>query len=148
MELKAYRFLGFDEIYTDSNMGRLYYLKSEADKVIAEKDAEIARLKAIRKVHIESIESMCEGLKLNAKQICKTQRALWLARAERAKETQFLWQVYCHCDKLYFCKPFCVTTRKNPYRHISHMNVVEWDEFWGKIKNKCLAKAEEYKLAN
>ena len=111
----------------------------------AELKDEIKRLENVRKVHIESIESMCEGLKLNAKQICKTQRALWLARAERAKETQFLWQVYCHCDKLYFCKPFCVSTRKNPYRYISHMNVVEWDEFWEKIKNKCLAKAEEYK---
>ena len=32
-----------------------YYLKSEADKVIAEKDKEIARLKAIRKVHVEAI---------------------------------------------------------------------------------------------
>ena len=31
------------------------YLKSEADKVIAEKDKEIARLKAIRKVHVEAI---------------------------------------------------------------------------------------------
>lgn len=40
----------------------LYYHKSEADKVIAEKDAEIARLKAIRKVHVEAIESMGAGL--------------------------------------------------------------------------------------
>lgn len=39
-----------------------YYLKSEADKVIEEKDAEIARLKAIRKVHVEAIESMGAGL--------------------------------------------------------------------------------------
>lgn len=38
------------------------YLKSEADKVIEEKDAEIARLKAIRKVHVEAIESMGAGL--------------------------------------------------------------------------------------
>lgn len=40
----------------------LYYRKSEADKVIAEKDAEIARLKDIRKVHVEAIESMGAGL--------------------------------------------------------------------------------------
>ena len=39
-----------------------FYLKSEADKVIAEKDAEIARLNAIRKVHVEAIESMGAGL--------------------------------------------------------------------------------------
>lgn len=34
-ELKAYKFLGIDEIYPDANLGNLYYLKSEADKVIA-----------------------------------------------------------------------------------------------------------------
>lgn len=48
-----------DELHLDDN---LFYLKSEADKVIAEKDAEIERLKAIRKVHVEAIESMGAGL--------------------------------------------------------------------------------------
>ena len=43
-ELKVYRFLGQDEVWPDANLGSDYYLKSEADKVIAEKDAEIARL--------------------------------------------------------------------------------------------------------
>lgn len=105
-------------------------------------DAAITELKA----KLESVQATAYAESVDAgMRERRLKRALWLARAERAKETQFLWQVYCHCDKLYFCKPFCVSTRKNPYRYISHMNVVEWDEFWGKIKNKCLAKAEEYK---
>ena len=40
-ELKAYRFLGQDEVWPDANLGSDYYLKSEADKVIAEKDKEL-----------------------------------------------------------------------------------------------------------
>jgi hypothetical protein len=97
-----------------------------------------AKLESVQaSAYAESVDAGMENRRLK--------RALWLARTERAKETQFLWQVYCHCDKLYFCKPFCVTTRKNPYRYISRMNVVEWDEFWGKIKKKCLAKVKEYK---
>lgn len=35
-ELKAYRFLGQDEVWPDANLGSDYYLKSEADKVIAD----------------------------------------------------------------------------------------------------------------
>ena len=35
-ELKVYRFLGQDEVWPDANIGRAYYLKSEADKVIME----------------------------------------------------------------------------------------------------------------
>ena len=76
---------------------------------------EIKRLENVRKVHIESIESMCEGLKLNAKQICKNQRALWLARAERAKEM---------CQRLL---------------------IQGFDPKWEEVERKCRAKAEEYK---
>ena len=49
--------------------GTHVYLKSEADKVIAELDAEIARLNAIRKVHVEAIESMGAGLLQDDKEI-------------------------------------------------------------------------------
>lgn len=58
------------------------YLKSEADKVIAEKDAEIARLKAIRKVHIEAIESMGAGLLQNDEEIRHQKYKRCLAMAE------------------------------------------------------------------
>lgn len=36
-ELKAYRFLGQDEVWPDANLGSDYYIKSEVDKVIAKK---------------------------------------------------------------------------------------------------------------
>ena len=58
------------------------YLKSEADKVIAEKDSEIARLNAIRKVHVEAIESMGAGLLQDDKEIRhqKYKRCLAMAK--------------------------------------------------------------------
>lgn len=58
-ELKAYR---PRQLVMQGRHNDPIYLKSEADNVIAEKDAEIARLKAIRKVHVEAIESMGAGL--------------------------------------------------------------------------------------
>ena len=88
---------------------------AELKRENAELKDEIKRLENVRKVHIESIESMCEGLKLNAKQICKTQRALWLARAERAKEM---------CQRLL---------------------IQGFDPKWEEVERKCRAKAEEYK---
>ena len=46
IEIKVHRFITTDELFPEANAGVLYYEKSEADMVIAEKDAEIARLKA------------------------------------------------------------------------------------------------------
>ena len=57
-----------------------WYEADKVDTAIAELKAEITRLERVRKVHIEGIESMAEGLKLDAEQLRKTQRALWLAR--------------------------------------------------------------------
>ena len=134
-ELKAVHAFDVYEAYTKTGNddAAQVYLKSEADMVIAELEEshkmeveqllieiaelkdEIKRLENVRKVHIESIESMCEGLKLNAKQICKTQRALWLARAERAKEM---------CQRLL---------------------IQGFDPKWEEVERKCRAKAEEYK---
>jgi hypothetical protein len=63
-ELKAFDITVAEEGYCEGivKYRRAVYDKSEADKVIAEKDAEIEKLKAIRKVHIEAIESMGAGL--------------------------------------------------------------------------------------
>lgn len=44
-ELKVHRFITTDELFPEANAGALYYDKSEADKVIAEKDKEIRKLK-------------------------------------------------------------------------------------------------------
>ena len=75
--------------------GTHVYLKSEADKVIAEKDSEIARLNAIRKVHVEAIESMGAGLLQDDKEIrhqkykrCLAMALLWLERAENSTDLE------------------------------------------------------------
>ena len=44
-ELKAYRFLSTDEVWRDATLGTDYYIKSEADAVLAKKDKEIEELK-------------------------------------------------------------------------------------------------------
>lgn len=81
-ELKEHRFITTDELFHDANAGALYYDKSEADKAIEEKDAEIARLKAICKVHIEAIESMEAGLLQNDEEIRHQKYKRCLANAE------------------------------------------------------------------
>ena len=77
------------------NINEPVYLKSEADKVIAELDAEIARLNAIRKVHVEAIESMGAGLLQDDKEIrhqkykrCLAMALLWLERAENSTDLE------------------------------------------------------------
>ena len=137
--------IAMEEEDLESSGTTLVYLKSEADRVIAEKDAEIARLKAIRKVHIESIESICEGLKLDAKQICKTQRALWLARAMCAQESQY-WGAYVryvhlHENSFYEFINDDIFRRDNPNNDSFRM----WSNRWRSVERKCRAKAEEYK---
>lgn len=91
---------------------------------------EIKRLENVRKVHIESIESMCEGLKLNAKQICKTQRALWLARAERAVAEQTVDEWSRYKEK----HPFG-SWRADPFEY--------WVQAWIYVEKLCRKKAKE-----
>lgn len=50
-ELKAYRFLGQDEVWPDANLGSDYYLKSEADKVIAELEMKLAAAKLVLRLN-------------------------------------------------------------------------------------------------
>lgn len=111
----------------------------------AELKDEIKRLENVRKVHIESIESMCEWLKLDAKQICKTQRALWLARAMRAQESQY-WGAYVryvhlHENSFYEFINDDIFRRDNPNNDSFRI----WSHRWQSVERKCRAKAEEYK---
>ena len=59
-ELKEYRFNGIDELYHDANMGSLYYLKSEADKVIA--DLEMKLTIAQQTLRLNKPESLYSNL--------------------------------------------------------------------------------------
>lgn len=57
-------------------------IANEVDAVLAEKDAEIARLKAIRKVHVEAIGSMEAGLQQDEEEIRHHKYKRCLAMAE------------------------------------------------------------------
>ena len=80
-ELKVYHSNEWHNEYTD------FYLKSEADAVLAEKDAEIRRLQRCEiwmKQHFYCEEVIaCESAKNR-----RLRRALWLARAESAKNAK------------------------------------------------------------
>lgn len=68
-ELKVHRFITTDELSPEANDGVLYYEKSEADKVTAEKDAEIARLDDL--AHAHNIELLLkENLIVDLKKAC------------------------------------------------------------------------------
>ena len=94
------------------------YLKSEADKVIAELYAENERLKA----KLESVQATAYADSVDAgMRERRLKRALWLARAENAKNSAFI----------------CWNRPEE-----------EWQtkyKKWKKVEQLCRAKAEEYK---
>lgn len=62
-ELKEHQFCESDEFFREypgplSNETHLYYLKSEADKVLAEKDAEIAKLQAMLEAYNKQVAEL------------------------------------------------------------------------------------------
>ena len=123
-----------------------YYTRTDADKVIAEKDKEIAELKkklmpclngdciltceVVEKYGKENAElkKKLEDAKATAytesvdagMEYRKLKRALWLARAERAKTE--------HLSKIMYSTLFR-----------------DFIEKWVNVERKCRAKAEEYK---
>lgn len=90
------------------------YLKDEVDDVLAEKNTEIRRLR----------------------------RALWLTRAERAKERKF------HFDTLDYLGISAVTINFESARTWMTCKTEEpskWAIIFEKVEQKCRAKAEQYK---
>ena len=106
--------------------------KDEADKVIAEKDKEIARLEAMRKVHVEAIASMEDRLHQDEKKIRRLCRALWIARE---------WRAWCEAQ-------FWFIINGDEPRDVYHLSVTkrihrtptEWIAYWQKVEQKCKAK--------
>lgn len=117
-ELKAYRFLGQDEVWPDANLGSDYYLKSEADNVIAEKDAEIVELK---------------------KQVHDYAQGLYVIQARAEKEARH--QKYKRClDKAALCE------RKRIDAADYRIPREKWD-FYDKWHRRWLELAEKLKEA-
>lgn len=114
-----------------------YYTRTDADNALAEKDEEIAQLKADYSAKVEELcieKTNVDTLEQAWKQ---SQRALWLARGWRAWcEGQF-WLV------LDSSKP------RDIYHLICsnriHRTPNEWITYWYKVEQLCEKKAEEYK---
>ena len=112
-ELKAVHAFDVYEEYinTGDDDAAQVYLKSEVDTAIAELKRENRKLK----------------------------RALWLARAERAKAIQWHEGLdrYLQERKKYWPSRFCFMANDEMY-HV-------WYKCWCEVERKCRAKAEEYK---
>lgn len=119
MELKAYKDYWMDDVYD----------KDEVDAVIAEKDAEIARLKATLESEKAShyAESVDAGMRER-----RLKRALWLARAISAINAVGEIHNVIVCMR-----------ERNPKMSLSNTEAQE--QVWKNVARKCRAKAEEYK---
>ena len=123
--------------------GFAYYDADEVDALLAEKDKEIARLEAMRKVHVEAIASMEDRLHQDEKKIRKLRRALWLARAERAIAEAEYW--YGHTSGMYYIDATDVPDEEyDPYKRVKD-STIGWYKTWMNVERKCRAKAEEYR---
>ena len=121
-ELKACRFLGQDEVWPDANLGSDYYLKSEADKVIA--DLEESHKKEVKQLLI-----------LNREQ------ANAANRLRDSMEQTIHHQKYKRCLAMY---RYCAI--KALYELDCKGNDVEW-KWYSKWMHKWYKLAEKFKEA-
>jgi len=115
-------------------------LKEDVDKSLAEKDAEIAELKAALEdvkatAYAESVDAGMSERRLK--------RALWLARAERARDKALVF---------YFAMTERYNLNINGYSnkekgHIRMRPARWWRITWLKVERKCRAMAEKFKEA-
>lgn len=147
-------------------------LKEDVDIALFEKDKEIAGLNAkLEDVNelIKTARQMLEDVKAThyAEMVDagmrerRLKRALWLARAERAKYRVEYWS--CRGGTLLEHYPFCVNG-DSPFNRLSemgclygdsnerlkeakfkHLYASEWMLVWENVERKCRAKTEEYK---
>ena len=145
MELEVYKKSDFYEDFISSQ--KEYYEREQVDALLAEKDKEIAELKeklmpclngdciltceVVEKYGKENAELKKKLENVQASMYCdvvdagienrKLKRALWIARAENAKNSAFI------------CWNRTESGWQSKY------------EKWKKVERKCLKKAEEYK---
>lgn len=143
-------------------------LKEDVDKVISEKDKEIAILKERicngdvsrstwiddcfdKDKEIEELKKKLEDVQASMyadvvdanMEVSRLRRALWLARASEASKEVNYW--ICQDETSYTLVDFnvrheTITSFKSLY-HRPH----EWILIWENVERKCRAKAEEYK---
>ena len=139
-ELKAFRALNIDEDETG-----MAYPKAAVDAAIAELKVENRRLKKdLYKTDHHNIQYLCSmygcenveafhgEIKNLQTKLIATERALWLARAERAVAEQTVdeWSRY---------------KEKHPFGSWREDSFEYWVQAWIYVENLCRKKAKEYK---
>lgn len=125
-----------------TNDTRMVYLKSEVDAAISE-------LKEVYKDSVDVKVMIWERCKKAEDELRKTQRALWLARANDASSFAGLFSTlsYIEDDET---RTYWIFGNKRKIvidgLKCSRMETAyKWFCIWDDVANKCLAKAEEYK---
>lgn len=129
------------------------YLKSEVDEAIEELKGELKDVtddrNEFKQLYSEQTEKLCielTNVDTLEQELRKTLRALWIARAERAEESHFMWCQLIY-DKKYGIVKFNV--KKEWGQNIKQGQTLHtpqgWADVWEDVERKCRAKAEEYK---
>lgn len=135
-----------DEVHVTKNFQNPHdhavYKATEVDEAIEELKAENERLKKceiwmMQHFYCEEVIA-CESAKNR-----QLKRALWLARAERARARKNYWYVRSiHEGDKYL---WSIDGSAVKYIGCIKRNNFEWLKIWSEVECKCLAKAEEYR---
>lgn len=123
------------KVYRDPKEGpcrREFYEKSEVDKALAELKAKLENVQA--RAYAESVGAWIMERRLR--------RALWLARAERAKDRAMM------CDDFaYLGDTECDInmTLARTWMKCRLLKSSEWSKVWQEVERKCRAMAERFK---
>jgi hypothetical protein len=134
-ELNAYKGDVYIPVY-GSIADAQVYIKKDVDAAIAELKDVIHELQ----VDLEGAKATAYADSVDAgmrERMLK--RALWIARAERAKEKQQLFNFSLGYEKL------CIDGFYDPYSGRRELSPKQWIKIFNKVEVKCLKKAEEYK---
>ena len=134
------------------------YDVDEMDIYIAEKDAEIAELKAdnerlksekrkmykkrkmyTKMQHDTIVDALCRE---HRQQLRAERRALWLKRADDAKHLVVAYENYDYLD----CQEMTIKQESaRTWMTCKLRTAEEWVKVWKNVERKCREKAEEYK---
>lgn len=123
------------KVYRDPKEGpcwREFCEKSEVDAAIAELKAKLDNVQT--RAYAESVDAWIRERRLR--------RALWLARAERAKDRAMTCDDFVYLDDTE-CAINMTLARTWMKRRL--LKPSEWSKVWQNVERKCRAKAEEYK---
>ena len=117
-----------------------YDLHGNVDNNINQLKAENERLKKeLEHVKNGDCINTCDVLEKYGKELLHTRRALWLARAERAKEKQQLFHFSLNYQTL------TIEGFYDPYKVCRMLSPKKWIKIFNNIEIKCRAKADKFK---